>query len=178
MPKFAANLAFWFTELAFLERFKAARDAGFHAVEFMFPYDYKKEELVKRLHDNELELILHNLPAGNWAGGERGIACHPGRIREFRDGVELALEYAQALGVRRFNCLTGVQPADTSFKQARETAVANLAFAAQALRNAGIELLICSGLSIGSGTPTGSAANTSRQKTPSQALAGSRGTNK
>jgi hydroxypyruvate isomerase len=142
MPKFAANLSFLFTELAFLDRFKAARDAGFRAVEFMFPYDYKKEELVKRLHDNELELILHNLPAGNWAGGERGIACHPDRIKEFRDGVELALEYAQTLGVRRLNCLAGVQPANRSFKQARETAVANLAFAAQALRNVGIELLI------------------------------------
>ena len=86
MPKFAANLTFLFTELAFLDRFKAARDVGFHAVEFMFPYDYKKEELVKRLHDNDLELILHYLPAGNWAGGERGIACHPDRIKEFRDG--------------------------------------------------------------------------------------------
>jgi hydroxypyruvate isomerase len=82
MPKFAANLSFLFTELAFLDRFKAARDAGFRAVEFMFPYDYKKEELVKRLDDNELELILHNLPAGNWAGGERGIACHPDRVRQ------------------------------------------------------------------------------------------------
>ena len=142
MPKFAANLTFLFTELAFLDRFKAARDAGFHAVEFMFPYAYKKEELVKRLHDNDLELILHNLPAGNWAGGERGIACHPDRIKEFRDGVELALEYAQSLGVRRLNCLAGVQPADTIFEQARATTVANLAFAAQALRNAGIELLI------------------------------------
>jgi hydroxypyruvate isomerase len=85
MPKFAANLTFLFTELAFLDRFKAARDAGFHAVEFMFPYDYKKEELLKRLHDNELELILHNLPAAHTIESNLGrishiqVADNPGR---------------------------------------------------------------------------------------------------
>jgi hydroxypyruvate isomerase len=142
MAKFAANLSFLFTELAFLDRFKAARDAGFDAVEFMFPYDYGKEELVKQLQDNELALALHNLPAGNWAAGERGIACHPNRIREFRKGVELGVQYAQALGVHQLNCLVGIRPADTTFEQVKETVVGNLRFAAQTLGDAGIKLLI------------------------------------
>jgi hydroxypyruvate isomerase len=142
MPKFAANLSFLFTELAFLDRFKAARDAGFRAVEFMFPYDYEKEELSKQLHDNELAIILHNLPAGNWAAGERGIACHPDRIKEFRQGVELGVQYAKALGVHQLNCLAGIPPAHATFEQAREAAVTNLAFAAQRLGDAGIKLLI------------------------------------
>ena len=142
MAKFAANLSFLFTELAFLDRFKAARDAGFDAVEFMFPYDYGKEELVKQLQDNELALALHNLPAGNWAAGERGIACHPNRIKEFRKGVELGVQYAQALGVHQLNCLVGIRPADTTFEQVKETVVRNLRFAAQTLGDAGIKLLI------------------------------------
>jgi hydroxypyruvate isomerase len=142
MPKFAANLSFLFTELAFLDRFKAARDAGFRAVEFMFPYDYEKEELAKQLHDNELAIILHNLPAGNWAAGERGIACHPDRIKEFRQGVELGVQYAKALGVHQLNCLAGIPPAHATFEQAREAAVTNLAFAARRLGDAGIKLLI------------------------------------
>ena len=142
MPKFAANLSFLFTEWAFLDRFKAAREAGFRAVEFMFPYEYEKEELAKRLHDNKLELVLHNLPAGNWAAGERGIACHPDRIKEFRQGVELGVQYAQALGVHQLNCLVGIQPAHLTLEQAREAAVTNLAFAAQRLGEVGIKLLI------------------------------------
>jgi hydroxypyruvate isomerase len=142
MPKFAANLSFLFTELAFLDRFKAAHDAGFSAVEFLFPYDYEKEELATRLHDNRLELILHNLPPGNWSAGERGIACHPDRIKEFRQGVELGAQYARALGTHQVNCLVGIPPAHTTFEQAREVAVANLAFAAQRLGDAGIRLLI------------------------------------
>jgi hydroxypyruvate isomerase len=142
MAKFAANLSFLFTELPFLDRFKAARDAGFDAVEFMFPYDYGKEELGKQLQDNELALALHNLPAGNWAAGERGIACHPNRIKEFRQGVELAVQYAQALGVHQLNCLVGIRPADTTFQQVKETVVGNLRFAAQTLGDAGIKLLI------------------------------------
>jgi hydroxypyruvate isomerase len=76
MPRFAANLSFLFTELEFFDRFKAARDVGFDAVEFMFPYSFAKQDLAEVLKANNLELLLHNLPAGNWEAGERGIACH------------------------------------------------------------------------------------------------------
>ncbi|VFS94289.1 Hydroxypyruvate isomerase [Raoultella planticola] len=80
---------------------------GFRAVEFMFPYDYAPEVLKQKLSDNRLEHTLHNLPAGDWAGGERGIACIPGREAEFREGVDAAVRYAKALGNRKINCLVG-----------------------------------------------------------------------
>ena len=87
MPRFAANLSMLFTELPFLDRFAAARAAGFRAVEYLFPYDYPKEELAARLRGEGLRQVLHNLPAGDWAAGERGIACDPRRTEEFRKGV-------------------------------------------------------------------------------------------
>ncbi len=94
MPKFAANLTMLFNEVPFLDRFAAAADAGFHAVEFLFPYPYQIAELSERLQQNRLKLVLHNLPAGNWEAGERGIACLPDRVGEFQEGVGRAIEYA------------------------------------------------------------------------------------
>src|SRR3954471_17801613 len=95
MPKLAANLTMLFGEVDFLDRFEAAARARFRGVEFLFPYPFPAEELKRRLHDHQLELVLHNLPAGNWAAGERGIACLPDRVDEFKAGVDLAIEYAQ-----------------------------------------------------------------------------------
>ncbi|MDD2859760.1 MAG: TIM barrel protein, partial [Acidiphilium sp.] len=108
MPRFAANLTMLFTELPFLDRFAAARKAGFEAVEFLFPYAFGKDALKSALTDNGLSLILHNLPAGNWEGGERGIACDPARRDEFRTGVARAIDYATALGCPKVNCLAGI----------------------------------------------------------------------
>ena len=88
MPHFAANLTFLFTEIPFMERFSAARKAGFHAVEFMFPYDFDMDDIRPSLKETGLRLILCNLPAGNWAGGDRGTAGNPERKEEFRKGVE------------------------------------------------------------------------------------------
>src|ERR1700741_2895474 len=93
MPKFAANLTMLFNEVPFLDRFAAAADAGFNAVEFLFPYPYQSAELAERLQQNRLKLVLHNLPAGNWEAGERGIACLPDRVGEFQQGVDRAIEY-------------------------------------------------------------------------------------
>jgi len=107
MPRFAANLTMLFTELPFLDRFEAAAKAGFNAVEFLFPYPYAVAELRDRLTANGLTLVLHNLPAGNWDAGERGIACLPERAGEFREGVARAIEYGTALGVPQMNCLAG-----------------------------------------------------------------------
>ena len=95
MPKFAANLTMLFNEVPFLDRFAAAADAGFNAVEFLFPYPYQIAELSERLQQNRLKLVLHNLPAGNWEAGERGIACLPDRVGEFQEGVGRAIEYAK-----------------------------------------------------------------------------------
>ena len=142
MPRFAANLTMLFNEAPFLDRFERAAKAGFDSVEFLFPYAYKVEEIKQRLNDNGLTLILHNLPAGDWDAGERGIACHPDRVEEFKAGVAGAIEYALALGVKQLNCLAGKVPAGVSEAQARETFVSNLTFAAAALKAAGLKLLI------------------------------------
>jgi hydroxypyruvate isomerase len=142
MPKFAANLTLLFTEVGFLERFGAAARSGFDAVEYLFPYDYDKDALRTRLAEHGLKQVLHNLPGGNWAAGERGIACLPDRIAEFESGVDRAIEYATALGCTRVNCLAGIKPAGVEADAARRTLVRNLQYAAPRLEKAGIALLI------------------------------------
>jgi hydroxypyruvate isomerase len=142
MPKFAANLTMLFTEHAFLDRFDHAAKAGFKAVEFLFPYAFNPGEIKRRLDANGLQLVLHNLPAGNWDSGERGIACHPDRVGEFREGVEKAIGYAQVLGVHQLNCLVGKAPSGVADDVLRRTVVENLHYAAEALKKAGLRLLI------------------------------------
>ena len=142
MPRFAANLSMLFTELPFLDRFEAAARAGFEAVEFLFPYAFEAQDIRSRLDAHGLKLVLHNLPAGDWEAGERGIACLPDRVDEFRAGVARAVAYAQALGVGQLNCLAGKAPAGVSDAVLRETLVANLRFAAAALKAAGLRLLV------------------------------------
>ena len=142
MSKFAANLTMLFTEHPFLDRFERAARAGFTAVEFLFPYDFPVAEIKHRLVASRLELVLHNLPAGDWAAGERGIACLPDRIAEFRDGVAKAIAYGTVLGVPRINCLAGKTPSGHSDAVIRDTLVGNLRFAAAALKEVGMKLLI------------------------------------
>jgi hydroxypyruvate isomerase len=142
MPKFAANLTMLFTETGFLERFEGAATAGFDAVEYLFPYDYDKDLLRARLAQHGLKQVLHNLPGGNWSGGERGIACLPDRIAEFEAGVDRAIEYAKALSCTRVNCLAGIKPASVGADVARQTLVRNLQYAAPRLEAAGITLLV------------------------------------
>jgi hydroxypyruvate isomerase len=142
MPRFAANLTMMFNELPFLARFEAAAKARFEAVEFLFPYAFAAHEIRQRLDANGLQLVLHNLPAGNWDAGERGIACHPDRVDEFRSGVAQAIEYAGVLGVNQLNCLAGKAPAGVEPQRLRATLVDNLRFAAGELKKAGLKLLI------------------------------------
>ena len=141
MPKFAANLSMMFTEVDFLDRFKAAADAGFKGVEYLFPYDYPVAQIKERLDANGLTQVLHNLPAGDWGAGERGIACHPDRVEEFRAGVDHAIEYATALGCQQVNCLAGIQTQGVTAAAARSTLIENLRYAAEKLKAAGILLL-------------------------------------
>jgi len=142
MTRLAANLTMLFNEADFLDRFGHAARAGFRGVEFLFPYAYRAEEIADRLDAWRLKLVLHNLPAGDWASGERGIACHPGREAEFRDGIGLALGYARALGAKQLNCLAGIVPPGVALEDAHATLVSNLGFAAGALQREGIDLLI------------------------------------
>jgi hydroxypyruvate isomerase len=142
MPKFAANLTMLFTEHPFLDRFEHAARAGFDAVEFLFPYAFDASEIKDRLAANKLKLVLHNLPAGDWDAGERGIACLPDRIDEFRDGVARAIDYGRKLGVPKLNCLAGKVPIGVTDDVLRRTFVENLRFAAAELKAVGIRLLI------------------------------------
>jgi hydroxypyruvate isomerase len=139
MPKLAANLSMLFPGLDFPERFAAAAAAGFRYVEYQFPYAHAPEELARRARSAGVQVVLHNLPAGDMARGERGIACLPGREAEFADGVERAIVYAKAAGCPRLNCIAGLAPADA---QHFNTLVGNLRHAARRLGEVGIELLI------------------------------------
>ncbi|WP_034854524.1 hydroxypyruvate isomerase family protein, partial [Sinorhizobium sojae] len=142
MPKFAANLTMLFNEVPFLDRFSLAAEAGFEGVEFLFPYEFERTALRAALDQYGLVQVLHNLPAGDWAGGERGIAILPGRIDEFRRGVASAIDYATALGCCQVNCLVGIAPDGVPDSVLRTTLVANLKFAANELGKHGIRLLI------------------------------------
>lgn len=141
MPlQFSANLSFLFAEHEFLDRFGAAARAGFKGVEFHFPYEHDKAVLAEVVLTSGVEVVLFNLPAGDWAAGERGIACLPVRKAEFQDGVGRAIEYAEALGCARLNCLAGIPAGDSD--KALETLIDNLKFAAAVTQRAGIKLLL------------------------------------
>jgi hydroxypyruvate isomerase len=142
MPIFAANLTFLWAELPFLERFAAAREAGFSQVEYMFPYEHPAEAVKARLDENGLEQVLFNLPAGDWAGGDRGIAADPSRVEEFRDGVERALAYAAALDVSQLNCLAGLRLEGVDLAVQWVTLVKNVGHAADRLAADGRRLLV------------------------------------
>src|SRR6266536_626055 len=126
MPRLAANLSMMFNEVPFLDRFAAARKAGFDAVEFLFPYEHPAGELRKRLEGEGLTQALFNMPPGNWAQGERGLASLPGRQAEFREGVTQALDYAAVLGCRLVHCMAGIVPAGVSQVTAGSLYAANL----------------------------------------------------
>lgn len=142
MPKFAANLSMLFTEHPFLERFAAANGAGFEAVEFLFPYEFDTAAIGRELQGNNLELVLFNLPAGNFASGDRGMANDPGRVEEFRAGVATALQTAQSLGSGRLNCLAGLRLAGVPDETQIATLVDNLRYAADAAAQAGIRQVV------------------------------------
>lgn len=146
MPRFAANLTMMYTEVPFLDRFEAAARDGFDAVEYLFPYDHPPEEIAQRLQAHGLTQALFNLPPGDWAAGDRGMACLPGREAEFAASVERALPYALATGCQRLHAMAGLVPpqADSAEAQAarRSTYVANLRAAARRLAPHGITLVI------------------------------------
>ena len=142
MPRFAANLTMMFNELPFLDRFAAAASAGFKAVEFLFPYEHTAADIQARLTDSGLEQVLFNMPPGDWAMGERGMACLPGRQAEFRDGVKRALDYAAVFGTKRLHCMAGLVPAGTPQATAASLYAANLAWACEQAHAAGVLVVI------------------------------------
>ena len=142
MPQFAANLTMLFNESPFMDRFEKAAKFGFQAVEFLFPYSFSAQDIKQKLDQYKLQLVLHNLPAGDWDAGERGIACLPNRVAEFQTGVAKAIEYANLLGVKQLNCLAGKIPVGVDARLLRDTFIANLRYAADELKKSNIKLLI------------------------------------
>ena len=142
MPRLAANLSMMFNEVPFLDRFDAAAKAGFKAVEFRFPYEFPAAVLRARLDAAGLQQVLFNMPPGDWAAGERGLASLPGRAQEFRDNVKIALDYATTLGCPLIHCMAGIPPAGTSPVTAAALFAANLAWAGEHAKAAGVRLAI------------------------------------
>ena len=142
MPRFSANLSMLYPELPFMERFAAAAADGFKAVEYVGAYDQEPSALKALLDQHGLTQALFNLPAGNWAAGERGIACHPDRIAEFRQGIDKAVEYAKATGCGQVNCLAGIAPEGYDRSTLELTLIDNLRYAAPRFADAGIKLLL------------------------------------
>jgi hydroxypyruvate isomerase len=141
MPRFCANLGFLFTEVPFLERFAAAAAAGFTAVELADPYTVGAARIAAELEQHGLTCALFNMPMGDRAGGERGLACLPDRVQEFRDGVAAAADAARILRCSRINCMAGRVPAGADPLLLRATLVDNVRFAARALADS--ELTMC-----------------------------------
>ena len=142
MPRLAANLSMMFNEVPFLDRFDAAARAGFQAVEYLFPYDFPATEIRRRLDGAGLKQVLFNMPPGDWAGGERGLASLPGRQAEFRDSVGKALDYAASLDCKLMHCMAGMPPGGTPFATAAAIYAANLAAAAERAKAAGVKIVI------------------------------------
>ena len=138
MPKFAANVSLMFTELPFLERFKAAADAGFKGVEMLFPYAWSDAEIKAKLADNDLQLVLFNIYPGAWDDGERGLTGVKGREADFEAAVDQALDYAIALGCRKLHAMAGLK----SHGANQKTYLANLEKAAARAENHGVDILI------------------------------------
>lgn len=142
MPRFAANLSMLFNDVPFLERFGRAAAAGFKGVEYLFPYEYAPAELAERLQNHGLAQVLFNLPPGDFAAGERGLAALPGRESEFRESVDRAIEYARALGCPRLHAMAGLVTDESQRPRMRETYLENLRYAARRLAEHGLTLLI------------------------------------
>ena len=142
MPRFAANLSMLYAEHPFLDRFEAAARDGFEGVEYLFPYVHEAAELAARLKAQGLQQVLFNAPPGDWAAGERGLACLPGRQAEFRASMAEALRYAQALACPRIHVMAGLVPPGRSAAELRGTFVDSLRYAAREAAREGVQLMI------------------------------------
>jgi hydroxypyruvate isomerase len=142
MPQFAANLSMLYPELAFMDRFAAAAQDGFKAVEYLFPYAFEADDISARLRQYGLQQVLFNAPPGIWDAGERGLACLPGREAEFRTGVDQALRYAQTLDCPRIHVMAGLLPAGGVREALHPTYIANLRWAARQAAGQGVDVLI------------------------------------
>ncbi len=142
MPNFAANLSWLFTELDFLDRFKAAKEAGFNAVECLSPYEHHRFDIAAKLKEHDLQQVLFNMALGDWDKGERGIAILPERREDFKESLAMAMAYADTLDCKKIHCMAGIIPDECDLFELEATYVSNLRYAAEEAASAGITLLI------------------------------------
>lgn len=142
MVKFAANLTMMFTEVDFLDRFEKAADAGFNAVEFLFPYDYEPDQLAQYIEKYHFEQALFNLYPGDWAGGEKGFAALPGEEKRFKESVEQAIPYAVALKCKKVHVMSGIVNPKYTREQHVETFISNIRYAADRFAEFGIKVVL------------------------------------
>lgn len=142
MPNFAANLSWLFTEHDFLDRFMAARKAGFDAVEYLSPYDYDRQLLADKLASADLKQVLFNMAMGDWDKGERGISILPERREDFKESLAMAMAYAQALDCKNVHCMAGIIPDECDLFELEATFVSNLKYAAEEAATLGVNLLL------------------------------------
>jgi hydroxypyruvate isomerase len=142
MPKFNANLSMMFNEVSFTDRFSAAAKAGFRGVEFLFPYAHDKNQLAELAGKHKLQVVLFNMPPGDFEAGDRGLACDPVRAAEFQEGVGKAIDYAKALGCKQLHCMAGLKPRGVNEDKMREAYLASLRFAGAEFAKHGLTLLI------------------------------------
>ena len=142
MPKFNANLSMLFNEVDFLDRFSRAKQCGFEGVEFLFPYAFEANEILDKLEENQLEMVLFNLPPGNFQNGDRGLAVDPKRKGEFQDSVGRAIEYAKVLNCSKLHCMAGLTPDEFEANTLTENYISNIQFAADACKPHNIDILI------------------------------------
>ena len=142
MPNFAANLSWLFTELDFMNRFEAAKKAGFNAVECLSPYEYHRDDIAEKLKEHDLQQVLFNMALGDWDKGERGIAILPERREDFKESLAMAMAYADALDCKKIHCMAGIIPDECDLFELEATYVSNLRYAAEEAAMAGITLLI------------------------------------
>ena len=142
MPKLAANISTLFVELPFLERFAAAARAGFRAVEYQYPYEWRAHDIAAAAREAGVEVVLHNMPPGDAQRGERGTTCLTGREQRFREDLEQAIEYAREVRCASLHLMAGVVPAGAERAALHATYVSNLKAAAARLAREGMRLLI------------------------------------
>jgi hydroxypyruvate isomerase len=142
MPNFNANLSMMFNEVGFLERFGTAAKAGFRGVEFLFPYEFPAARIKEQLDKHKLKMVLFNMPPGDWAAGDRGLACDPAKVAQFQENIGKAVEYARALDCGMIHSMAGLKPRGANEEKMRETYIANLQFAGKELAKHNMKLLI------------------------------------
>lgn len=137
-----ANITMLYNEVDFLQRYQWAAEDGFTGVECLFPYAYSASEVNAMRLDAGVEQVLFNTSAGDWDAGDRGLACHPDKAGAFRDSVEQALSYANALETKLVHVMAGLLPDELALVEAEHVYVENLVWAAKQAQKASVTLTL------------------------------------